>query len=60
MPVPFLEPGQSPESSTIGGPVPAFVENALIKHTKGAIDVLQGLQHQWECLAQDIEKDERE
>ena len=60
VPVPFLEPGQSPHPTTLGGPVPAAMANALIKQTEGATDVLQGLYHQQDCLAQEVERAEKE
>ena len=58
MPIPFLEPGQSPYPTALGGPIPVVLANALIKQTEGAIDVLQGLHHQWNCFAQEVEKTE--
>ena len=60
LPVPFLEPGQFPYPTTLGGPVPAVVANALIKQTEDTIDVLWGLHHQWDCLVQGVEKAEKE
>ena len=55
-PVPFLDPGQYPHPTCLGGPVPAVVTTTLIKQAEEAVDVLWGLWYQWDCLAQKVEK----
>ena len=59
-PVPFLGPGQSPHSTFQDVPVPAVLATALIKQTEDAVEVLWGLHHQQNCLAQEIEKADKE
>ena len=44
----------------LSGPVLAVVATVLIKQVEEAVDVLWGLQHQWDCLIQEVEKAEKE
>ena len=60
VPVPFLEPGQSPHPLSLGGPVLATIKNTLLKQVKDFEDQIRGFCHWWDCLAQEADKAEKE
>ena len=59
-PIPFLEPGQSPHPVSLGGIVHATIATTLITHAEEMVAEMRGLQHQWDCLAQEAEKAKKE
>ena len=57
VPVPFLEPGQSPHPVSLGGPVLAIT---LLKQVHEIEEQIRGFHEQWDHLAQEAERAEKE
>ena len=60
VPIPFLEPGQSPSPVALGGPVCSAVATALMTQAEEMVENMQNLCHQQDCLAQEAGKAEKE
>ena len=60
VPIPFLKPGQSPESLSLGGPVCTTTATALLTQEEQMAEGMRELHHQWNCLAQEAEEAEKE
>ena len=60
VPIPFLEPGQSPSPVALGGPVCSTIATAFMTQAEEVVGDMQDLCHQWDCLAQDPGKAEKE
>ena len=60
VPVPLLEPGQSPHPVSLGGPVLASIENTLLKQVRDIEDEIRGYHHQWDCLVQEADRAEKD
>ena len=60
MPIPFLEPGQSPSPVALGGPVRSAIATAFMTQAKEMVEDMQDLCHQRNCLAQEAGKAEKE
>ena len=58
--IPFLEPGQSPSHVVSGGPVCSAIATAFITQAEEVVEDMQDLCHQWDCLAQETGKAEKE
>ena len=59
VPIPFLEPGQSPSPVALGGPVCSAITTAFMTQAEMLQD-MKDLSHQWDCLAQEAGKAEKE
>ena len=60
MPVPFLEPGQSPHPVSLGGPVLATMEASLLKQVHEIEEQIRGFHKRWDQLAKEAEQAEKE
>ena len=60
MPIPFLEPGQSPSPVALGGPVCSVIATPFMTQAKEVVEDMQDLCHQWDHLAQEAGKAEEE
>ena len=60
VPVPFLEPGQSPHPVSLGGPVLARMEAALLKQVHEIEEQIMGFCERWDWLAKEAEQAEKE
>ena len=60
VPVPFLEPGQSPHPVSMGGLVLATMEATLLKQVHEIKEQIRGFHELWDCLAQEEERAEKE
>ena len=60
VPIPFLEPGQSPSPVALGGPVCSAIATAFMTQAEEVVEDMQDLCHQWDCLAQEAGKAEKE
>ena len=58
MPLPFLEPGKSPDPVSLGRPVQATVSTSLVMQAKEMVEEMRGFHHQQDCQAQEVEKTE--
>ena len=58
--IPFLEPGQSPPPVALGGPVCSAIATAFMMQAKEVVEDMQDLCHQWDYLAQEAGKAEKE
>ena len=60
VPVPFLEPDQSPHPVSLGGPVLATMEASLLKHVHEIEEQIRGFCEKWNQLAKEAEQPEKE
>ena len=60
VPIPFLEPGQSPSPVALGGPVCSAITTAFMTQAEEMLQDMKDLCHQWDCLAQEAGKAEKE
>ena len=60
VPVPFLEPGQSPHPVSLGGPVLATMEASLLKQVHEMEEQIRGFPERWYRLAKEAEQAEKE
>ena len=60
VPVPFLEPGQSPHFVSLGGLVLATMEASLIKQVHEIEEQIRGFHERWDQLAKEAEQAEKE
>ena len=60
VPIPFLERGQSPSPVALGGPVCSAIATAFITQAEEMLQDMKDLCHQWDCLAQEAGKAEKE
>ena len=60
VPIPFLEPDKSPSPVTLSGPVWATISTAFITQAEEMVHEMRDLCHQWDCLAQEEDKAEKE
>ena len=60
VPVPFLEPGQSPSFVALGGPVCSTIATAFMTQVEVVVGDMQDLCHQQDCLVQEAGKAEKE
>ena len=60
MPIPFLEPGHSPSSVALGGPVCSAIATAFMTQAEKMLEDMKDLCHQQDCLAQEAGKAEKE
>ena len=60
VPVPFLEPGQSPHPVSLGGLVLATMETALLKQVYEIKKQIRWFHERWDQLAQEAEQAEKE
>ena len=60
VPVPFLEPGQSPHPVSLGGPVLATMEASLLKQVHEIEEQIRGFHERWDRLAKEAEQAEKE
>ena len=60
VPVPFLEPGQSPHPVSLGGPVLATMEAFLLKQFHEIEEQIRGFCERWDWLAKEAEQAEKE
>ena len=58
--IPFLEPGQPPSPVALGGPVCSAIATAFMTQAEEVVGDMQDLCHQWDCLAQEAGKAEKE
>ena len=56
VPIPFLEPGQSPSPVALGGPVCSSIVTAFMTQAGEMVGDIQDLCHQQDCLAQEAGK----
>ena len=59
MPIPFLEPGQSPSPVALDGPVCSAIATGFMTQAEEMVEDMQDLCHQWDHLAQEVGKAER-
>ena len=59
VPVPFLEPDQSPHPVSLGGPVLATMEAPLFKQVHEITEQTRGFCERWDQLAQEAEQAEK-
>ena len=59
VPIPFLEPGQSPSPVALGGPVSSTITTAFMTQAEEVVGDMQYLCYQWDCLAQEAGKAEK-
>ena len=60
VPIPFLEPGQSPSPVALGGPVCSAITTAFMTQAEEMLQDMKDLCHQQDCLAQEAGKAEKE
>ena len=60
VPVPFLEPGQSPHPVSLGGPVLATMKASLLKQVHEIEEQIRGFRERWDWLAKEAEQAEKE
>ena len=60
VPIPFLEPGQSPSPVALGGPVCSAIATAFMTQAEEMLQDMKDLCHQWDRLAQEAGKAEKE
>ena len=60
VPIPFLEPGQSPSPVALGGPVCSAIATVFMTQAEEMLEDMKDLCHQWDCLAQEAGKAEKE
>ena len=60
LPIPFLEPGQSPSPVTLGAPVFATTATAFTTQAEEMVDEMRTLHHKQDCLAQKTDQTETE
>ena len=60
MPIPFLEPDQSPSPVDLGGPVCSAIATAFMTQAEEMLQDMKDLCHQQDCLAQEAGKAEKE
>ena len=60
MPVPFLEPGQSPHPVSLVEPVLATIEATLLKQVHEIKEQIRGFGQWQDCLAQEAERPEKQ
>ena len=60
VPIPFLEPGQSPSPVALGGPVCSAITTAFMTQAEEMLQDMKDLCHQWDRLAQEAGKAEKE
>ena len=60
VPIPLLEPGQSHYPVALGGPVCSAIATAFMTQAEEVVKDMQDLCHQWDCLAQEADKTEKE
>ena len=59
VPIPFLEPGQSPFLVALGGPVHLAITTAFTTQAEDLVDGIKRLHHRWNCLVQEAEDAEK-
>ena len=57
VPIPFLDPGQSPPPVALAGPVCSTITTAFMTQAEEMVEDMQDLYHLWDCLAQEAEKE---
>ena len=60
VPIPFLEPGQSPSPAVLGGPVPENMATAFATEMKEVLAEIKRLHQKHICLVQEAEDAEKE
>ena len=60
VPVPFLEPGQSPQPVSLGGPVLATMKASLLKQIHQIEEQIRGVHERQDQLAKEAEQAEKE
>ena len=60
VPIPFLEPDQSPSPGILAGPFCSAIATAFIMQAEEMVEELKYLHHQWDCLSQQADKAEKE
>ena len=60
VPIPFLEPDQSPSPVALGGPVCSAIATAFMTQAREMLEDMKDLCHRWDCLAQEAGKAEKE
>ena len=60
VPIPFLEPGQSPSPVALGGPVFSAFPTTFMTQAEEVVGDMQDMCHQWDHLAQEVDKAEKE
>ena len=60
VPIPFLEPGQSPSPVALGGPVCSAITTAFMTQAEEMLQDMKDLCHQWDRLAQEAGRAEKE
>ena len=60
VPIPFLEPGQSPSPVALLGPDCSAIATAFMTQAEEMLKDMKDLCHQWDCLAQEAGKAEKE
>ena len=60
VPIPLLEPGQSPSPVALGGPVCSAITTAFMTQAEEMLQDMKDLCHQWDRLAQEAGKAEKE
>ena len=60
VPVPFLEPGQSPNPVSLGGPVLATIEASLLKQVHEIEEQIRAFHERWDWLTKEAEQAEKE
>ena len=60
VPIPFLEPGHSPSPVALGGPVCSAITTAFMTQAEEMLQDMKDLCHQWDHLAQEAGKAEKE
>ena len=60
VPIPFLEPGQSPSPVALGSPVCSAITTAFMTQAEEMVEDMQDLCHQQDCMAQEAGKAEKE
>ena len=60
VPIPFLDPGQSPSPVALAGPVCSTTTTAFMTQAEEMVEDMQYLYHLWDCLAQEAGKAKKE
>ena len=60
VPIPFLEPGQSPSPVALSGPVCSAITTAFMTQAEEMLQDMKDLCHQWDHLAQEAGRAEKE
>ena len=60
VPIPFLEPDQSPSPVALGGLVCSAIATAFMTQAEEMLEDMKDLCHQWDCLAQEAGRAEKE